>query len=292
MAPTEPFEFNSGHSPGPEVTAPIPNELVGISDPQWAPVVSVSHPSALATDPPVDLQARPSTPTNGRGRSADSNVRGRGRRGKTPAAASKRGRGRGRGRARSRSSLARNDRPCDGWTIRSSECQSIVMEKVFVDEVIQQRARLLCSTAVNKMKLECTVRGITPTRSGFVVLFMNGLLHQLCEWLNEMIRMNNNDDVITVADMYRYVSVLLLSHTSGFSFDKSITILRQSGCLPPSVERVRFIADNVKAFSATGRGQDGSISWNSQRDLTRNLSEFEALAFRETSFSPDTVGNP
>ena len=114
---TEHFEFNSGDSPGPEVTAPIPNELVGIPDTQWAPVVSVSHPSALATDSPVDLLVRTSTPTNGRGRSSDSNVRGRGRREKTPVAASTRGRGRGRGRARSRRSLAGNDRPCDGWTI-------------------------------------------------------------------------------------------------------------------------------------------------------------------------------
>ena len=91
-----------------------------------------------------------------------------------------------------------------------------------------------------------------------VVLFMKLFLEQLMEWLNQFIRLRNLDtDPITLADMYRYVAVLLLSHTNGFSFGKTIYVLRKTESTIPSVERMRFIADNILAYSATGRGTDG-----------------------------------
>jgi len=45
--------------------------------------------------------------------------------------------------------------------------------------------------------------------------------------------------------------------------------------MTPSVEMMRFIADNILAYSATGRGTDGEIGWNTQRDQTHLLSESE-----------------
>ncbi|PXF41823.1 hypothetical protein BWQ96_08471 [Gracilariopsis chorda] len=164
------------------------------------------------------------------------------------------------------------------------------MEKDFVDRLIQHRARLLCDTAVNNMKLECSVTGLPPTRCGLVVLFANGVLHQLLEWLNAFIRLNDLDEPVpSLTDMYRYVAVLLLSHTTGLSFDKTVSVLRQSGSIVPSLDRVRFIAENILVYSLTGRGTDGEFQWNSQRDQTRQLSEFEHLALcdtRKVFFSP------
>ena len=157
------------------------------------------------------------------------------------------------------------------------------MEKDFCDGLKKDRARLLCDTAVKKMRLECSVRGIPPTRCGFVVLFVNRVLHQLMQWLNEFIRLHElKEPVPILADMSRYLSVPLLSHTTGLRFDKTVSVLHQSGTIVPSVERVRFIAENILAYFATGRGKKGELRRNSQRDETCLLSEFESLAFRDT----------
>ncbi|PXF45277.1 hypothetical protein BWQ96_04976 [Gracilariopsis chorda] len=82
--------------------------------------------------------------------------------------------------------------------------------------------------------------------------------------------------------MYRYVAVLLLSHTTRFSICETIDVLRQSGNSTPSLERIRFIASNILTFSATGRGHDEQMEWNSQRDQTQQLEEIEQLSFSDT----------
>jgi len=52
-----------------------------------------------------------------------------------------------------------------------------------------------------------------------------------------------------MADMYRYVAVLLSSHKTGFSFGKTIEILRQAGSTALSLESISFIADNGTGWS-------------------------------------------
>ncbi|PXF43275.1 hypothetical protein BWQ96_07002 [Gracilariopsis chorda] len=112
---------------------------------------------------------------------------------------------------------------------------------------------------------------------------MNRVLLQLKEWLNELIRLRKLCiDAIKLSEMYRYIAVLLLSHTIGFSFCKTIDVHSHSGKSAPSLERIRFIASNILAFSATSHGQDGHKEWNSQRDQTQKLWEFEELSFRDT----------
>lgn len=130
------------------------------------------------------------------------------------------------------------------------------------------------------MKLECSVRDISPTRSGFVDLFIDTILQQLTKWINELIRLHElEQDVVSLSDMYFHVSVLLLSHTTGSSFQKTIDTLRHLGISTPSLERMRFVADNIVASSPTGRGRDCQIEWDSQRDHTRQLGEFKQLSF-------------
>jgi hypothetical protein len=50
----------------------------------------------------------------------------------------------------------------------------------------------------------------------------------------------------------------------------------------PSLERVRYIATNVLAFSPTGRGDRGQSTWQCSRDQTQLLSEFEKAALRNS----------
>lgn len=130
-------------------------------------------------------------------------------------------------------------------------------------------------------------RHCTHHRCGCTVLFMDGILYQLLQWFKELTRLKELDQgLLKLSDMYRYVSVLLLSHTSGFSFAKTIEIRKQSGSSITSLEIVRFIADKILAYSATGRGSDGHNEWNSQRDQTRQLGEFEFRQSRKVFFVP------
>lgn len=68
-----------------------------------------------------------------------------------------------------------------------------------------------------------------------------------------------NNDFVMLADMYRYVAILFLSHTSGFRLSKTIDILRQSGSSTTSLERIRFIAGKILAFCLTGRSGDSNM---------------------------------
>lgn len=78
------------------------------------------------------------------------------------------------------------------------------------------------------------------------------------------------------------MAVLLFSNMTGYSFAKAISILKQAGSTPSSLERILFITANVIAYSPTRRDSDGQISWNVQRDQTRYLTEFEMIGFRDT----------
>ena len=79
--------------------------------------------------------------------------------------------------------------------------------RVFKHEVAQECARLLCSSAVSKIKSECSTRGIQPTRYRFIVLLMNRLLKKIIELLDESIRLQKLlQDVTDLPDVHRYVA--------------------------------------------------------------------------------------
>ena len=86
-----------------------------------------------------------------RGRSRGSEVRN------TPGRARRDRRGafrRGRRRAGGEGKVGANVQdPSLRWTLSTSTTIEVIMEKGFVDSLIQERARLLCSTFVNTMKL-------------------------------------------------------------------------------------------------------------------------------------------
>lgn len=71
------------------------------------------------------------------------------------------------------------------------------------------------------------MRGVSPTRAGVVVLLIEGLLKQPMMCLNDYIALHRlGQTKINLSDMYCYVSFLLLSHITGFSFEMTIYFLR------------------------------------------------------------------
>lgn len=78
----------------------------------------------------------------------------------------------------------------------------------------------------------------------------------------------------------RYFAILLYSHCTGFSLEYSLNSLGASGFKIPLLEDVRFISNNIAAFSPVELGHSGLSNWMPQRDLTPLLSQFELSAFR------------
>ena len=157
------------------------------------------------------------------------------------------------------------------------------MEESFLEGVVGEKARLFCSSAVERLKVARAVRELPATRAGHVILFMDSILKTCLIWLNELFILRGMEmRRLGLDDMYQYVAVLLLSHCTGFSFSKTIAMLLDCGCSPPSLERVRFISTHILAYSPTYRGDLGSTTWNAQRDQTPYITQFERTAFRDT----------
>ena len=157
----------------------------------------------------------------------------------------------------------------------------IGMEVAFAKSRISERARLFCASAVNHIQVELDVRSLQATRVGLIVLLVDDVLYLCLKWLNEHVMLNEKQmNCFKKHEMYRYLAVLLFSHCTGFSFGKTMEILSDCGCSPLAPGRIRFISSHILAFSATDRGQGGSKSWNSQRDKTPFLTQFEHTAFR------------
>jgi hypothetical protein len=170
--------------------------------------------------------------------------------------------------------------PSSGWRkSRALSAETLVLESVFLREVFSDKARLFGASAVEKLEVELNVRELPDTRAGHVALLMNDVLQKCMVWLNEKVVLERlTMRKISMADMYRFVAVLLYSHCTGFSVTKTIQKLSELGQNPPSLERTQFIQSNILAYSATGRA-DGCSTWNSQRDQTHRLGEFEKAAF-------------
>lgn len=113
-----------------------------------------------------------------------------------------------------------------------------------------------------------------------LVLFIDEVPYACMMWLNEFVRLKGTEEMaISMSDMYKYLAVLLYSHCTGFSVKKVIFVLTADEGWSISKVFINFIHGNILAYSPTGRGPDSSVTWNTQRDQTIHLSDFERKAF-------------
>ena len=105
------------------------------------------------------------------------------------------------------------------------------------------------------------------------------MMQKCMSWLNErMVLIGKVEKRIDLPGMYRFLAVLMFSHCTGFSLEKSIEILEALDGTAPKLDEVRFVSNKIVEYSAPGRGNDGQSTWVSQRDLTLLLSDFEKVA--------------
>lgn len=92
------------------------------------------------------------------------------------------------------------------------------MEEASADSVIPVRSFLWRRTAVSYLKLKLNLKQLDATRCGLVVLLVNEILVQIQELFNKSIRLQClSEDPVPISDMYKYLSVLLMSRSLGAS---------------------------------------------------------------------------
>lgn len=85
---------------------------------------------------------------------------------------------------------------------------------------------------------------------------------------------------LNLQDMYRYYACILFSHCTGFKLPKTVQALSEAVLECGDISTLCFIASNILAFTATGRGDYGMSSWNAQTDLTPLLTQFKKVTFQ------------
>ena len=194
------------------------------------------------------------------------------------------GQARGRGRRRLQPTTRNSSRirvdPAEGLTIRSTDCPRICIEQEFTDELISERSFLSNSSAAHRIGLELSARKLPYPRVGITSLFLSEILWKCMCWINEKIVLQSlGASFATIADMYRFVAIALLSHCTGFSLKKRTEWLHGLGCSISSLERVRFITAPLMEHAPTGIGSVFLSVWSAQRDGTPLICGFEMTAF-------------
>jgi hypothetical protein len=115
--------------------------------------------------------------------------------------------------------------------------KEVARGKHFVSEKFSERARLFCSVCIERLEEELRCRELSSYRAGVLHIFMADLLAVCGRWLNEKVVLDGSAfGRVTESDLLRYVSILLLSHCTGFSLNNSIELLKQDGVQEPYLE--------------------------------------------------------
>lgn len=77
------------------------------------------------------------------------------------------------------------------------------------------------------------------------------------------------------------LAILLVSHTTGLSFEKTTDVLKKFDTELLSLKQVRLISANLLEFLMVGSGKDDSSTRMTQCNQTPNLVNFERVAFQK-----------
>lgn len=115
-----------------------------------------------------------------------------------------------------------------------------------MNDILDQRVGLFCFSVVTSLDQECDARVLPQTKAKYFVLFADGLKTAYMKWLNEHSQLKRESrSKLNLADMYRMISVFLISHCIGLRIDKSISVLHDMGCSLPPLSTVIFIIYNI-----------------------------------------------
>lgn len=103
-----------------------------------------------------------------------------------------------------------------------------------INNVFDERERLYYSTVDEKLELELKARWVLFTGGGQITFLMDNIISLRMETVNSGTRVNQNDiDTISKSNMFEYIPVILVCHTTGFGSEKTNTFLQRFGSVKP-----------------------------------------------------------
>ena len=156
-------------------------------------------------------------------------------------------------------------------------------ESDYFGNLFDSRARTYASQCIERLEELLLSKGRPRGCIADVLLTcMEPCLRYVMECTNEFIKLQKLDEEeVQYYEMVQVVALLHYSHFTNWNFKITITQWEERGLAVPSLERLRWIQQNMKIYPATGRGNTiGQRSWNSRRDQTCQLDDFEASLFK------------
>lgn len=78
--------------------------------------------------------------------------------------------------------------PCKGSRVVAAGCDRTVMQNTFLNDLVSERCRLLRSSPMKRLYLDCSINVIFLKRAGCVNLFWEGTpLQCMCSWNEQII---------------------------------------------------------------------------------------------------------
>ena len=69
--------------------------------------------------------------------------------------------------------------------------QSIVDHNDFYGKLLDEPAHCYARSVIDKVKIQMAARGVTPTRGGVLLLFVQDAMDKVMGWMNEVINLEN-----------------------------------------------------------------------------------------------------
>ena len=130
-----------------------------------------------------------------------------------------------------------------------------------MSEVFSERAKLSCSVGFERLEMKLRCRELSSYRAYVLQVSMEDAL-AICGWsLNDKVVLKVSAVCLaTESDLLRDVSVLLSISLQWFLLYQIIGLLKHNGVIEPFLDRVKFVATNLLAYSARRRGwSDGRM---------------------------------
>lgn len=114
-------------------------------------------------------------------------------------------------------------------------------------------------------------------------LLLNGVLELARKYLNSHIALNKpGRNPFCMAEMYKWVSILLFLAFSDITFDKAVEELSLSDFKVRNKEIMLFISNPFPEYAARQRGLESGDTWSIQLYATTGLERFERETYECT----------
>lgn len=165
-------------------------------------------------------------------------------------------------------------------------------------EVLSSSGVVLCAHSSGGHRFHTSVQTLPKGKVAAVVMIFQLLLTKSNEWMKQAISLDEEERAkLFDTDLYCFVAVIFLSHSSDCSLQKGMETLQEMEEENLTLESCHYIVMHILAFAATTHRKyfRAEGTWQAQLDQTSELDKSETaasdLAIRVFFATPPPGGN-